>query len=219
MKSKTLMCLLCLLVVMLMGFGFHMEAGIGIKAGFNLANMSDLDEGMMVDMGSRKGAVAGIFYCHKLSKSFYIQSEILYSMKGAEASGTETRFGLSFAYDYKLKMDYFEVPILAKIKIPSKGNVAPNFFAGPYVAFKSKAEMHVYENLGDILIAEVESQELEGIKSTDFGVVFGGGLDYKTGSGNLILDLRYVLGLSKIDDTGYSRRNSNISLTVGFEFN
>lgn len=51
-------------------------------------------------------------------------------------------------------------------------------------------------------------------KSMDFGVVFGGGVDF----GTLSVDLRLDLGLTSIDDSADSSdiQNRTLSLLVGY---
>jgi hypothetical protein len=66
-------------------------------------------------------------------------------------------------------------------------------------------------------------------KSTDFGLVFGGGLDIAAGPGAVTLECRYVLGLTEIDD-GFQEaledpdpqkvdaKNHSIMILVGYSF-
>ena len=53
-----------------------------------------------------------------------------------------------------------------------------------------------------------------GIKSTDFGVAFGAGLEFR----NFTLQGRYDLGLTKLDDAGSDVKNQGWLITLGYAF-
>ena len=56
------------------------------------------------------------------------------------------------------------------------------------------------------------------VKSFDFGVVFGGGLDFAAGSGSFVIDIRYTLGLTSVDDSGFDAdlKNKVFSASIGY---
>ena len=58
------------------------------------------------------------------------------------------------------------------------------------------------------------------MKSTEFGLQFGGGIGFPVGKGELGVDIRYILGLSTIDDSADEAdvKNNviNINLYYGF---
>jgi hypothetical protein len=140
---------------------------------------------------------------------FAIQPEAYYSMKGAtysEGGGTLT-----------LSLDYFEVPLLFKLLIPVEGSsVRPSIFAGPAVGFNTTANFKV----------EVDDQSQETdikdqVTSTDFSLAFGGGVGFMVGKNELGIDIRYILGLSSIDDTSdnLDLKNNVINFNAYFGFN
>jgi hypothetical protein len=56
-------------------------------------------------------------------------------------------------------------------------------------------------------------------EKTDWGVIFGGGVSYKLGNGGAILaELRYEMGLSKVDKQNPDLRNKGMGLTIGYRF-
>ncbi len=46
-----------------------------------------------------------------------------------------------------------------------------------------------------------QEEDLTDTKSTEFGLQFGGGIGFPVGKGELGVDIRYILGLSTIDDS------------------
>jgi opacity protein-like surface antigen len=56
-------------------------------------------------------------------------------------------------------------------------------------------------------------------EKTDWGLVLGGGVSYKLSNGGAILvDLRYEMGLSKVDKLNTDLRNKGMGLTIGYRF-
>ena len=195
--------------------------GKGIKVGINISNFSGSEVGMV---SARTGFGFGGFLTYNLSPQFAVQPEVLYMQKGTE-------------YDFIATMtwaaNYFEIPVLAKYTIPTSGNIKPGFFAGPAVALLLGSSIKVeYEG-----VTELDWDVKDGLKSTDFGLVFGGGVTYQMTSVSLTFDIRYTLGLTKfIDVEGFNSleppdgseppvtdeevdsKNQNLSFLVGVSF-
>jgi Outer membrane protein beta-barrel domain len=171
----------------------------GFKLGVNLATFGGSDAG---DASSRIGFAFGGFMTFELSPKFAIQPEVLYSMKGAKYKDP--------AGDVTLKFDYIEIPILATILVPSaSGGVTPRFYAGPNIGFKISSKAS----------SDGGSVDVEGVKSTDFGLTVGAGLGFG-GEKGFLLDARYTLGLSSIDDgsPAASVKNNCFSILGGMSF-
>ncbi|GAH00873.1 unnamed protein product, partial [marine sediment metagenome] len=117
-----------------------------------------------------------------------------------------------------IKLDYLEIPVLAKIIVPTPGGVKPCLFAGPVLALKLSGKMKA-EYAGESVEEDIEDEDM---KSTDFGLVIGAGLDFGlgvSGMGKLTVDIRYSLGLSTISTfEGDDVKNGVFSLMVGFSF-
>ena len=183
------------------------EAGVqfGIKAGGNMAKPtgSDVDD-IEGTLKTKVGFVGGIFISFNLSNSFSIQTEVLYTMKGATYEYTD----VEETVEEKLYGDYLEIPLLLKFKFLS-GGIRPFIFAGPYVGFKLSEKLEV---MGE----EIPMEEAL-LKNNDYGAIFGGGL--QLGS-KFHLDVRYSMGLQKIldDVEDIDFKNGVWSATVGFAF-
>jgi hypothetical protein len=179
----------------------------GIKAGLNVASIGGEDAG---DFDSRTGIAIGGFLAYPLSNMFYIQPELLYTMKGA----TQTQTFGGVEYTGTLKLNYLEIPVLGKLIIPMKNpTMKPMVYVGPSLAFKISSKLHLKG--GDL----DDQDDYEGIKSTDLGFVVGGGVGFPVGSNTLGVEIRYDFGLTSIDDSGDDAniKNNVLMLMVSFE--
>jgi len=173
----------------------------GIKGGINMAKHtgSDTDEN---HKGSTDFAV-GIFATYTLMAHIALQPELFYTVKGWKWDGA--------MYSETGKSAYLEIPVLAKYMIAMQGNIRPNIYAGPALAFLLSAK---YD--WETEIASGSEDIKDDSKSTEFSLVFGGGTDIAIGNGIATVDVRYTLGLTKIDDS--NAKNSVISILAGYGF-
>lgn len=198
-----------LLVAGLLVFGFagnaHAIAGmhIGVKGGMNIANQST-DGTAPAD--SRNGMAIGGWVQMPVAPMFSIQPEAYFSMKGdSEESGGVTS---------SINMDYIEVPVLAKASFgPPASPITPSLFAGPSIGINLKSEAEIS---GTGTTADGTFDVKDATKSTDFGLVFGGALEF----GNVGIDVRYTKGLTNVaSDSGQGEiKNNVISILGSFRF-
>jgi hypothetical protein len=176
----------------------------GLKLGGNMAKPTGADaQDPEATVKSRIGFTAGVFLAFNFGRVVTIQSEVLYTMKGA------TYTALDDSYTDKLYGDYIEIPLLLKLKIPTPG-IQPFVFAGPSVGFKLS-----------------EKVEEDGVplgekffKNNDYGAIFGAGLNLGR---SFMIDVRYSLGLQKVlawtdGDTEFDYKNGVWSATIGIAF-
>jgi hypothetical protein len=172
------------------------DINFGAKAGVNFASMSIDPEGDM-DLKSRTGLHIGVLAEFKITETFAIQPEILYSMQGykAEFGGVES----------EVKTDYLTIPVMAKYFVTEGLSIE----AGPQVGFLMSAKDDDGDDIKD------------GYKSIDFGI--NGGLGYELPMG-VFFQARYYVGLSNIaeeTDLGESDveyKNNVFALSVGYKF-
>jgi len=158
------------------------------KAGVNFAKQA------ISNLNNEKTKVAfqgGVAFNIQAGKSdFSIQPELNFIGKG-----TRLKTG---ALKTNLSMNYLELPVLAKY---SFGPVYIN--AGPSIAMSID---------GKEKIARAYAQEL---KRFDFGLQMGAGVALPVGTGKVIIDGRYGLGLSNIANVG-SIKNRGIMASIGY---
>ena len=118
------------------------------------------------------------------------QTGLLYSGRGAAASDQ--------GVDVNFKVRYIELPLLLGYRFPATG-ARPYVIGGGQVAFKTGCQI---EGSGGGVTASFDCDDPNfggEFSSTDFGLVGGGGLIWPMGRNDLTFDLRYTLGLSKIE--------------------
>jgi Outer membrane protein beta-barrel domain len=198
------------LVVLLAGSAAAIDMiHAGVKGGMTVANMSaDPSDSELAD--SRSGMALGGWVGIPLGMTpFTIQPEALFTMKGdSEASGGVTG---------TMKLDYIEIPVLAKASFLPAAAAKPSLFFGPALAYNLSAKSTME---GSGTSAELDVKD--SMKSVDFSLVVGGGVEFPFAGGakSLGIDLRYTHGLTNtIDgDTGAEAKNKTISImgTLGF---
>ncbi len=207
MKNLFLLSLTFILTLFLPSLNAQMQ--IGPKAGINIANtVADGAQFFNQDSDSKTGFTGGIFFMYQFSDLFAIQPEAYYTMKGATLNIN--------GFDFTFSVDYIEVPVLLKLIIPVEGsNIRPSIFAGPSLGFNTTAKFKVEAN------GESEETDIkDDIKSTDIGLVFGGGVGIMIGKNELGFDIRYILGLSTIDESPANddTKSTVISFSMYFGF-
>lgn len=204
MKLRVLTCLVVSACLFMSAIIYAQPTFVkGVKAGLNVAKLGGDD---ISDADSRTGIAAGLFGEIGINKMFAIQPEVYYSMQGAKSK--EDIEGTTV--DVTMKLDYIQIPVLFKFIIPVEGSsVKPNIFAGPALGIKSSSKVK----------AEVEGSsfedDIEDIKSTDFNLVFGGGINVGAGKMTVGFDVRYLLGLSSIDDSADEADVKNQVIAIG----
>lgn len=93
------------------------------------------------------------------------------------------------------KMNYLNVPILA------------NYYVGKGFALKAGIEP------GFKLSAKVDSRDMNNVKNVVFAIPIGASYEYQS----FILDARYNIGITKIED-GSKAYNSVFQFTLGYKF-
>ena len=183
--------------------------GKGLKGGLNFANLrGDGVENLgFGTLDSKMGLCAGGFIEWGINDMFAIQPEVLFAMKGAKKE-VEVQGG---TLKVTLNVNYLEIPVLVRLSMPNQRSVVPNLFFGPYVAIKLSGKLKV--ELGD---QSAEEDISEDIKTTDFGVVVGAGVDFALGSREFTVEARYTLGLIDASEWGYDIKNGVISFMVGY---
>ena len=173
---------------------------LGLKTGLNVASISG-DE--TENLSSRTGFFFGGFAELCVSNDFAIQPELLYSMQGAE-------YTMSEGYDGKFKLDYLNVPVMAKVKVTDE----LYFEAGPQVGILLSAKDE-FASSGDSGEEDIKDE----IKGVDFGANVGVGYQFE---GGLNIGARYNLGLSNINDfegsDSFKNQNGVFQFSVGFRF-
>ncbi|MHC0442285.1 porin family protein [Flavobacterium sp. 3-210] len=190
---------LILSAIALMAFAFcnAQDTRFGIKGGLNISNVVG---GEVENTKSLVGFHVGGFAEIHVVEKFFIQPELLYSAQGTKVDGP-------FGSDGDVKLNYLNIPVLAKYYIIDKKF---NVEAGP--------------QLGILLSAKAEGEDIKDFtRSVDFGFNIGAGYSF---TDNFSVGLRYTIGLSPLsdedvdnaDDYYDSAKNSNLALSLAYKF-
>ena len=62
--------------------------------------------------------------------------------------------------------------------------------------------------------------DIEDVRGVDLGLALGGGVGFGAGPGEVVVDTRYTLGLTSVDESEWDMdvKNGAISLMVGYSF-
>lgn len=119
-----------------------------------------------------------------------IQAEVFYVRRGMDAS---TAF-LFDDIDYKIKMDYIELPAECKLSLPVSHTSTIGLLAGPYLAVNLGARRHSRIDGARQRIA------LKNVRALDYGFVAGVYSDIVIRNRTVLLEFRYNQGLANIVD-------------------
>lgn len=93
--------------------------GWGVKAGINVAGLSNMDSGV----GSMVGFTGGVFADYRFSDTFFLSADLLYSAQGCR-----------YNKDNKMTLSYLNIPILANFNVwgnlAVKAGLQPGFLLG-----------------------------------------------------------------------------------------
>jgi hypothetical protein len=165
----------------------------GIQAGLCMGNVSgdSAKAGPGETKKARMGFGGGAFATFKLSPQFGIQPELLYLQKGVKYEEGSAKM--------TVKADYIEVPVYLAFLPKLEGKIQPSIFAGPYIGYLMSAKIKT-EGMADPA-DNGEEDVKDSTKTTDFGISFGAGFGYALNpKGELFVNVRYDLGMTKVDD-------------------
>lgn len=200
---------------------------LGAKGGVNFANLSfDTDSDELQD--SRTGLAVGAFVTIPVNRFLSIQPEVLYMEKGDEQDFSNELVDLGdgvpvlFSGTLGIELANVEVPVLAKLNLsPPGAGISAALFAGPAVGINVTADL-VASAEGSNASAAGSVDVSEFVKSVEFGLVFGGGVEFPLGAGGQTVgvEARFNLGLSDLnddptDDETINSRTVSVLATVG----
>jgi hypothetical protein len=199
----------------------------GLKVGVAIDNF-DENVSSSADLKSQSKVTFGGTLRLDLGHFFSIQPELQYVPNGAKGSFTVDNGGTPTTVDAALKMNYLQLPVLAKFRFPGGGSLMPNIYLGPTAALNLESKLK-----GDLTAiggtADDERDFKDSAEKLLFGGAVGGGFDMKAGKGMLSLDARYSRSLSDIfkgvnatsggGSFGGGDANSNtMTVTMGYSF-
>jgi len=184
----------------------------GPRLGLNLSNYW----GNADNMKFTPGVAAGVFLMYSSLNHFGISADFLYSQRGTEYNDGRIKF--------RQRVNYLEIPVVARYFLTLEGNFRPNIFIGPSLGIKLNAKRLNGEYLtgsGPVINAD------NGSDFNDLDLGGTGGFQLNWGTGNrqhFLIDARYTLGLSNVINLPNrwtprnTLQNSTISIALGYSF-
>jgi len=197
----------------------------GLKGGLNIATIANMNVdyqqsgGGRIDTESRLSFNVGAFAEYKFNRYFGISPEIVYSRQGVNLPCNIPIASNTYISKFALRLNYINVPILAKI-YPFKW-LSVDF--GPQIGFLTATKTVVRMEMGG---TTEETTNSKGFKGADFSL--GMGLTFNLCK-YIFMQGRYNLGLTDISkketsggafqiNNGKSHTNSVIQLGLGYRF-
>jgi hypothetical protein len=162
----------------------------GVIGGANVATLT----GSGFEKPSRRtGFAAGFMAVLPVAPSFAIQPELMFTMKGnSESGGT-------------IKINYVELPLLARFEAPAFGRVKPFAYGGPGFAYRMSCALE-----GSGFSMTCDSAQVIGRRAspgvyysrTDVDGIMGGGLVFDVAGRTMTVSVRYDVGFVRFLSDG-----------------
>jgi hypothetical protein len=202
----------------------------GIKSGLSMSSLYGEDSRMLdfimisdsLTPHARFGVPVGVSFGARLNAYWGLGVELFYTMKGKKFIYTLTRNGVTGNFDYLIKFNYLEAPVLIKFFIPGESDFNSNFYAGISPGFLGAATEQMKVEVEGKKFLDTSSSMYGLCNTMDYGLVFGYGGFVSEETIDVTLDLRCTMGLLNLfkREEGYQSeadiKNWQIMLLVGF---
>lgn len=186
----------------------------GPRIGLNLSNYWGNADGMK----GKPGLAAGAFLMYSSLNHFGISGDLLYAQRGTRYDDGVLKF--------TQRVNYLEIPVVARYFLTLSGNFRPNIFIGPSLAIKLNAKRVNGEYNGSGLTLPINGDNNNDFNDLDLGATGGIQLNWGVGSRQrFLIDARYNLGLSDVQTNlpniwgrRNSLQNSTFTFTLGYGF-
>lgn len=194
MRYLTPILAAALLVAIVPNTASGQGSALGLEAGLNISTLRiDDPSEPNLEVESRTGFLFGAFLECGGASWFSLKAEAVYSRNGARIKGDEP---------VEIDLDYIRVPVLVLARLgASDSGLRPTVFAGPQVSFETRCRLEGQQDGASQSLACDSDQLVDPFDTNlvEFGLVFGGGIQWPLGSFKAHADARYNLGLSNVN--------------------
>jgi hypothetical protein len=199
----------------------------GFKGGFNFANfrgdtdslrffVEDVIDAVTTSPEGRTAFIGGVDLTYQLRDDIGIRLEGMYVRQGIKGDFTgDFRMNPSSQPDtvtawVDANFDYFQSPLLAVYSYRAMDYLKINAMTGPAISIHVKSDWKADK-------LEKEGALDDFMKTNDFAWVFGAGIEFEFGERSAVLEGRWTLGLSSIDDSKFNQdvKNSSFAILAG----
>lgn len=197
-----LLAVICSIQVM------NAQNSIAIRGGINIAKQTKTyGDYSKSSAETLIGLTSTLVYRITVGRKFSIQPEISFLQKGE--SGLYLTIG-----NFSTTLNYIELPVLAVYPVFSENKLTLDAFVGPSIGFGLNG---IFEQKDTDSSNRIEWGD-NGLKRTEFSAVFGLDFQLAVETGKFVLDIRYLYGLSNIEN--YANRtlhNNGLAVSLGYE--
>lgn len=180
---------------------------LGVRTGVSMATFG----GDVQGLDHRSGPVLGVSVEREVAEHIQVESGVTWIRKGGE--GTAEGFEEPIRADHAL--DYLEIPLAFRASLPAGAALRPTILLGGSVAFEIRCTSDIEPT--STFLHPVDCHPSIQRRLADWSALFGGGVAWDRGRLRILLEGRYHLGLTDLDDssTDFSVRNRAFSVIAG----
>lgn len=208
MKTKRLI-ITAMVSIMLLSFPAIAQISVGTRQGISFSTLSKI--GDIYDNNQfTTSYTGGIFLTVPVKGHLSFAPEVNFIRKGRSDEQNEITLG-----NVSKHYDYLQVPVMVRYNstLTESDNYTIFFNAGPYAGFLLKSQTKKAGS-SEWINDSYESND----KDPDFGLMAGSGVTVPLNKCKLQFDLRYEMGLSKLNNQPEDYRTKAISLAAGILF-
>ena len=155
------------------------------------------------------GFVGGVEAEYQLLDKLSLSAGVLYARQGTAYEDVPKTWK-----DYKVSLDYLDIPILAHLYVAPNLAVQLGVQPGFLIHQRQSGEAFLYKNDGAELGWQSFSENTTYHRTFDFGIPIGISYDFDSWR----IECRYCLGLYDATKYKLKERNRSLQLTVGYRF-
>lgn len=194
---------------------------IGIKGGLNLVNVleEDDDDTYSNDYSMNAGFHLGATVDVPINDFLTFEPGLLLTTKGYRVEEK----GSGGSLTGKLKLYYFDIPLMFKASHDLGGGLKMFGALGPYFGlglsgkFEINAESQDDKSTLETDIKFGDNEDNDDLRRFDSGLAFGAGVEYNS----ILFGITYDLGLANMSayqNDGYTIKNRSLKFSVGYRF-
>lgn len=203
---------LCIALTLLLAATIHAQAPLASLGGWSIGPIAGLNYTTVygsdaTGAGSRLGFMAGGQLEYDLGPTGVFTTGLVYSRRGSET--TDNGETITF------KPSYLEIPLLLGYRFPTSSGARPYLQGGAHIAFKVGCSL---EDTQGGVTASIDCDDPNvgaSFSSTDFALVGGGGILIPVGTNHVNIDVRYALGLQKVEKSS-EIKNRGFTFSIAY---